>query len=362
MGNIFNYIAKYGNKTFDDMNFNEVDAAIFANLTYVDFVGIIENDNSETTLCVALEKFLMLKDLRKYGKNGVFNRDVIRMCRSIKDCLRYRNITIKNYVYILSQEEQFGALTLILPNKQKIIAYEGTDHNLVSWEEDFTMVYKYPVPADVDSIKYIKNNIGLFDKNVILLGHSKGGHLAMNAASFSPWYIRHKIGKVYNLDGPGFRLREVSSKKYKKMEKKLEYIIPYYSVIGLLLRHGKPAKVVKSDRKDLLSHSPFSWEVKGTKFVLEPLSTLSKNLSRSIIMWLEMHDDEQRERIVTDVFDCIKKSKINSISDVTKIRNIVSLVKNMDELDDETKVLVKNFVKYNIDYHFNNLRDDIEVN
>ena len=145
------------------------------------------------------------------------------------------------------------------------------------------------------------------------------------------------------------------------MERKLEYIIPHYSFFGLLLRHGNPAKVVKSSRRDIMAHSLFTWEVKGRGFVIEPLSTLSKNLSRSIIMWLEIHDDESREAIVKDIFDYIRKSKISYIGDVKKINNIITLMKNFDELDDDTKIFLKHFIKYNVNFHFDHLKDDIEI-
>ena len=62
MANIYSYISRYGNKTFDDVEFNEVDAAILCNIPYVDFVGILDNSGDETTISVALEKFLMMKD------------------------------------------------------------------------------------------------------------------------------------------------------------------------------------------------------------------------------------------------------------------------------------------------------------
>lgn len=361
MSNIFNYISKYGNKTLSELEFNEVDAAILSLVPYADFVGILDNSGVEVTMAEALEKFLMMKDLRKFGRAWVINKDIIRLCKSLKSSLRYRNIIVKNYVYILTQEEQFGALTFILPDKTKIIVYEGTDHNLVGWEEDFAMFYKYPVPSHVDSIKYIKKNVNIFDKKVIVIGHSKGGHLAMNAAAFSPWYVRMKIDKVYNFDGPGFRLKEVNSRKYRKMERKLEYIVPHYSFFGMLLRHNKNAKVIKSTRKDFMAHAIFTWEIKGNRFVLEPLSTLSKNLSRSTIMWLELHDDKSREHIVRDVFDYIKSAKISYITDITKIKNIITLLKHMDELDDDTKLWLRHFVKYNVDYHFNNRKDNIEI-
>ena len=193
MGNIFNYITKYADNTFDEMPFNEVDAVMLSAIAYVDFSKIVNNDNKEVEMGLALEKFINRTDIKKYSKKGFLNKDLFRMCKMIKDKIRYRNIMLKNYVYILTKEEQFGAITMILPDKTKIIAYEGPDHNLVSWEEDFAMFYKYPVPADVDAIKYAKENISLFDKKVILLGHSKGGHLAMTATAFSPWYIRMKI-------------------------------------------------------------------------------------------------------------------------------------------------------------------------
>ena len=268
---------------------------------------------------------------------------------------------VKNYVYILTQEEQFGALTFILPDNTKIIVYEGTDHNLVGWEEDFAMFYKYPVPSQIDSIKYLKNNVSIFDKKVILLGHSKGGHLAMNAAAFSPWYIRLKINKVYNFDGPGFRLKEINSRKYKMMERKLEYIVPHYSFFGMLLRHNKNAKVIKSSHKGFMAHAVFTWEVINDRFISEPLSTLCKNLSISTIMWLELHDDKSREHIVRDVFDYIKGAKVSYITDIAKIKNIITLLRNMDELDDDTRLWLKHFVKYNVDYHFNNRKDNIEI-
>ena len=81
MGNIYNYISRYGNKTFEDVEFNEVDAAILSNIPYVDFVGILDNSGDETTVSVALEKFLIMKDLRKYGKTGIFNKDIIGLVK-----------------------------------------------------------------------------------------------------------------------------------------------------------------------------------------------------------------------------------------------------------------------------------------
>lgn len=361
MGNIFNYITKYADNTFERMAFNEIDAVMFSALSYVNFNDIVGNDGVEVELGLALEKFLGTVDVRSFSKKGFLNKDLLRMCKMIKDKLRYRNIKIKNYVYILSDDEQFGAITLILSDGTKVISYEGTDYNLVSWEEDFAMFYKFPVPADKDAIKYIKKNINLLDKKVVLVGHSKGGRLAMTAAAFSPWYIRMKIDKIYNFDGPGYRFKELESRNYKFMERKLEYIVPDYSFFGMLLRHKKEPKVIKCDKKDIRAHSMFNWDIRGTKFAGGNLSIISRNLSRSIILWLEMHDDKSREAIVKDIFDYLKKSGISYIGDAVKIKYVLNLIKNSDELDDETKLLIKHFLKFNIRYHLDNREDNIEI-
>ena len=358
---LIEYVKQIGDYTFFEEKFNEIDAAVLSAVTYVDFNPVFKNDKIELPLGSALEIFLAKGDLKQFGKNGFIQKDIIKLVRIIKDKIRYRNITISNYVYDVTFDKQFSALTMKLPTKEKVIAYEGTDHNLVGWEEDFAMIYKFPVPADKDAIAYINRNVSLFDKDVIVLGHSKGGHLAMTAATFGNWYVKLKIKEVYNFDGPGFRYNEIESRKFKRMSKKLKYIVPNYSLFGLLLRHPENIRTVKSNRKDIIAHSVFTWEIEGNQFIDEPLSRISKNLDKSIVMWLEQHDDEQREKLVKDVFEYFKKSGVKNLMDVTKFKIIIALLKNLDDLDDSSKKLLNNFIKYNVEYHVHNRKDDILI-
>lgn len=359
--NLFEYIKKYGDFTFFDRPFNEVDSAILSAISYIDFNNIVSDTKNEMSLSNALEIFLSTKDLKKFVKLGFFQKDVLKMIRIVKDKIRYRNIMLSNFVYDVTFDKQFCAITMKLPTKEKIIVYEGTDHNLVGWEEDFAMVYKFPVPADIDAISYINKNVGLFDNNVIVIGHSKGGHLAMTAAMNAKWHVKLKIKKVYNFDGPGFRFAEINSNNFKHMQKKLEYIVPSYSVFGLLLRHPDVIRTIKSTRKDLFAHSVFTWEVKENHFLYEPLSRLSKNLDESIIMWLELHDDNERKKIVTDIFEYLRKSGVKTIMDITKFKVVLSLIKNLDDLDDSTKKILGHFVKYNVDYYVHNRKDETKI-
>ena len=43
--NVFNYVDKYGNKTFKEKSLNEIDKLIFALLSYVPYNGCVPNND-----------------------------------------------------------------------------------------------------------------------------------------------------------------------------------------------------------------------------------------------------------------------------------------------------------------------------
>ncbi len=359
MINILEYVKRNGDYTFYEKKFTEIDALIMSTIVYVDFTKVVKK--SEISLGDALELFLNKCDIKKFMKCGFFQRDIIKLVKIVKDKIRYRGIMLSDYVYEVNQNKQFGAITMKLPTKEKLIVFEGTDHNMSGWKEDFAMIYKFPVPADTDAIKYLNEHISFWDRNVYVIGHSKGGHLSMTAASFCKWYKKFAIKKVYNFDGPGFRYDEFYSKQFIKMSKRIEYIVPNYSLFGILLRHPDNLRVIKTNRKGIMAHSMFNWLIKDDSFILETLSRGSRNLSRSILMWLEQHDDIERKKMVTDVFKYFKKYEIVSVVDFTNIKKLVSLIKNLDDLDDDTKDFLKQFIEYNYQYHIANKKDDIII-
>jgi len=276
------------------------------------------------------------------------------MCKLLKDTIRFKEVLLYDYVYKISFDSQFSAITFKLPNKIIVVSYEGTDHNLSGWEEDFAMCYKFPVRCDIEAIKYLKNSIKFFTKEVIVTGHSKGGHLSIVSSMYMNPLFRNKIKKIYNFDGPGLRQKEINSVKYKRIASKIEHIVPNHSIVGLLLRHSDNIKSVKSIRKDLYAHSIFNWEVEEDSFIRENLSKLSINLDKSIIEWLDFHDDFERQNIITKIFEYLRKNGIVDITNLVKIRTLISLIKNRKEIDKETKEVLANFIKFNYDYHVNN--------
>lgn len=354
MENIFDYIEDNGNYLFEEKEFNSIDALILSTISYVEFNGIIENKRNYISLSDALEKFISDCDYKGFVSRGFVNKEVFKLARYLINKKRYKDIKCYYYVHNVTNDSQFSAITMKLNDGTIFVGFEGTDHNLVGWEEDFALSYTFPVPAHKDAIKYLNKVVSIFDKKVIVAGHSKGGHLAIVSSMYSNFLIRSKIKAIYNFDGPGLREEQIDTKKYRNIENKILHIVPNCSIFGLLLNHGENYYVVKSKSKDIYAHSVFTWFIQDSDFVYTELSEFSKKLEYSIKLWLEEHDDIEREKMVKEIFKLLKSLEINNFFEIFKMKNIFTLIKNSRTMDEGTKEMLKNFVVFNIDYMFDN--------
>lgn len=355
MANLFSYIEKYGNKTFEEKEFNELDNLVFSAIAYLEFNGIVSSTRKTISLHDAIESFLKRYTFSEYSKYGVAQTGAYKLSRKIKDTNRYKNLKLYHYVYIGTKEKQFSALCIKVKKDLTYVSFEGTDHLISGWREDFQMVYKFPVPAQVCAINYLNRSIHFCDEKVIVGGHSKGGNLAMVSSMYSNYFVNRKIIAIYNNDGPGLRKEQIESKKYKKIKDRLIHIIPNYSIFGLLLRHGDDYKIVKSIRRDIYAHSIFTWIIEDDKLVECKLSNISKSLDESIISWLDEHDDIQKKVVIDAIFDTFDKAGVTEFkNDFTKIKAFVKFLFKIKTIDASTRELIRNFILFNFKYVLNN--------
>ena len=165
--------------------------------------------------------------------------------------------------------------------------------------------------------------------------------------------INKKIKRIYSNDGPGLKKEQIESENYSKVRDRLIHIVPNYSYIGVLLRNDK-FKVIKSTRRDFMAHSISTWQTDGNSFKEASLSKISLNLRESIILWLDEHDDEQRRKMIETVFEALEKSGIKDTNDFFNIKKSFNIVKNIRNVDDETKELVMSLIQFNINYLIEN--------
>lgn len=339
---LYEYIDNYGEKTFKEKKFNEIDNLIFSLLIYLDLNDII-TDEINTIEKIAQELF---KKNEKTKTLSITKKDAYKCLKKISNTKRYKDIQVYNYIYIGTEDEQFSAATFKISKKQIYVSFEGTDNLISGWKEDFELAYKYKTLSQQHAIDYLNKTIKIFGPKIIVGGHSKGGNLAQVSAMEINFIKKLKITNIYNNDGPGLRKKEFESKKYKMIKKKLIHIIPYNSIFGILLRNDK-YKVVVSTKKAIQSHSMTTWMVYDDELSETNISQKSYELEKSVIEWLNNHDDSQRKKMIENVFNVFKKCEITDTRDLRKLRSIIKIIKEVRNIDKETKELVSSFINYN---------------
>jgi len=345
MDTIFDYVKKYGDYSFKEKEFNDCDNLVLCALFYLDFSKTSINKGI-CTLDVIGQELISNYDFKEISKKGMAQRNAYILFKLVMTKARYRKIVLSDYVYETSRTKQFGALTYKLNNNLSYICFEGTDELVSGWREDGELACKFPVESQISAIEYVNKHITLFGPKIIIGGHSKGGNLALISAMYTKPYKQFKIKKVYSNDGPGLRKKEFESKEYAKIKNKYIHIVPENSVVGVLLRNDKYT-VIKSSKKSIMSHNIHTWLLDDNKITNGTMTERSKRLEASILSWLDMHNDEERTKMITTLFWILEDAKITTIPSIRKIDSIIKIIQNINNIDKQTKELIKELIIYN---------------
>lgn len=340
MGTIDTYLKEYGKYTFLEEEFNEVDASILSLISYVNFSDIVPGiKQGKILLKDASKKYFENNTKKEIDSNLISVRNATYLLEKLATTKRYQNLYLYNYHYEVTFDMQFGAICIMLPNKNIYVSFEGTDSYVSGWKEDFMFSYMFPTNAQKEAVRYLNQVVGLFSPKIYVGGHSKGGNLAVVASMFCKSIARHKIKKVFNHDGPGLRKKEFESKEYKRISSKLVTYVPKSCLVGMLLRHSDKYIVVDSKNKNVMQHDATSWLVEGKKFKRCELSDFSKKIEKGVLNWLEKNDDKKREKIVNSLFTILKKAEIDDLNAFRKgkLSSMIKILKETRNLDKETK-------------------------
>ena len=327
------YAAHYANRSFRDFPFNEVDALLFAQISYYNF-RVFEDGISfgEIEKHPNVLKATALRNLIGNEDEKLFN--------IIIGSRRYRDVIVKWHVKETDYDkvQQFSATTFILPGKIAVIAFRGTDGTVVGWHEDMNMTYMFPIPGQSRAQMYINDVLSKLHHHdrVILTGHSKGGNLAIYAAVMADEKEQGKIKAAYNFDGPGFNDAFYGLDAYKNMSNKLHKFIPEQSSVGRMLMDEGGYKVIKSDSKYLMQHWAHNWQIEGHRFVyIDTPDFFSESIGYSTDSGLLNMTKDERKEAVTLMFDILNKTECVYMDDVVANKdNIMLLVKEYSALKD----------------------------
>ena len=347
MYTIIDYLNYYKDLDLAEATFNKIDDLLFAILVYLP-VEIFQNE-------ITLEEFYQLA--KKYQKEniGVMVPKAYELLEIINNSKRYRNLKITNFIKRRDSETQFGAATFILEDK-KIISFKGTDGSLIGWIENIRISYKYLTTTQQLAVSYLKDNIKEQDKAIYVTGHSKGGNLALVSAMELDDFLLKKIVAVDNFDGPGLRLEEYNSLKYKKVLKKLNNIVPSMSCVGILLNNSN-YQVVASNLFAFEQHYPTSWNVFGQVFVPNELAKSSVQLHESTTAGVENLNQEKIEYAFETLFTNLGKEYTKPVK--VTMEDIKNILKNMKNIDREVYSYIETILSAMISVSYKD--SDLEV-
>ena len=333
MLSIYDYIKYYGEYSFLDIPFNDVDNIIFSTLSYLPLEKI--DYHEEDKIDAILEK---LEKIDINNKTlGYKSVDILKLIYNTK---RYNEIKLTNFCNILDDKTQFSAISIVFLD-YLYVSFRGTDNSIVGWKEDFELCYNYPTIAQINAKEYLENISNKYEK-IIVGGHSKGGNLAVASVIGVSDLVQEKVLKVYNNDGPGFLDSEVNSLSFSKVLNKIVTIIPEESSVGIIMKNPN-IKVIKSSKTKIGQHDLTSWECFGSILIPGSLSNISIMSQNKIISWINSTTTLDRKRVVESFFEILKRSNIKEFRELKNVNiyQLQSMIKEANSIskDDEKMIL-----------------------
>lgn len=357
MHSIIDYIKKYGDFTVTQVPLNEVDSLILCQLSYLKYDGIIPGVNSKLPF-MTLPEIAESDDFDNIFEDRRFEDNNRKLFTEAANSRRFSSMLLGNYVSMTDTdwELQFSAMTFTFEDGSFYLAYRGTDETFVGWKEDFNMALITPVPAQEKAMQYL-NLIGEMSHGSFYVGgHSKGGNLAVYAASTCLSSVRDRIITIYNHDGPGFKKGTVTETEgFKMIFGKIRKFMPHSSIVGMIMASEEQAEIIECRSFGILQHDPFNWVVDGDSF--RRVDGLYKHVSvqdESVNKWIDEMSDDDRKIFVDELFKVLSANGATTLIDIMDDfrSNSAAMKKAFDEIEPQNRNAIKRI--------FNNLQDALQ--
>ena len=322
MSDIFDYLKWRGDLSFSAAPLCEVDALIFAELSYIRLGGIVSarTRGQGISLKNAARRYFDSYRGKEISLGKLFPDSILKLLRVAADTKRFSEVRVLGYRDVLDETRgvQFSALTFLLDDGTYCVAFRGTDDSILGWKENFRMSFCREIPSQTHALRYLKrvakNNAGA---SLVVCGHSKGGNLAVWAAVHAEKEVRDAVKAVYNFDGPGF-LRDVkSSEGYRDIEKRINTIVPERSIVGMFFYDGARYRTVKSSAKGLYQHDAMSWLTEPRGFTpAVDIDPEYKKVNKKLSRWMANMSDAERKAVVESLFGLLYSTKATTLTEL----------------------------------------------
>ena len=342
MSNVLDYINFRRDITFKQDPFNDVDAMILSILVYLNI------DQKMINKKININEVIKLYQSQNQ-KNTYFN-DVEDVAEAILNTKRFENIIITNYEVINNEEKliQFAAMTFKIKGVATIVAFRGTDSSVLGWKENLKLFYQENFDSDQYASNYLDLEISkiklynIFNKEkCMVIGHSKGGHLAIASSYLSKF--SSKIDRVINFDGPGFLEHFYLQVSNQEIESKITNYMPTDSIFGRMFIHHSSQQIVQSDQKGLEQHNLCHWKIDLNHFKQAKKFDQSSHKIQSLLeKIIYRHSYENRKIGIEMIISILNKIEVHEVSDFQKLNfnDLITIIKEMSSISKEQRKFI----------------------
>lgn len=180
------------------------------------------------------------------------------------------------------------------------------------------MAFQYPVPAQRSASAYLDMVARLWEGPIILVGHSKGGNLAIYAAMNADPKVAQAHSACLFTGWPRFPAGDCDQPRLPHHpaegdENRAEFVDcgHDFSRPRSLPQWSLPIRMASC------SIPAFTWLLDGDQFITEPdLSSSSQLFNEELNHWIATLTPEQRERAVDALFTVLHANGATSFSEV----------------------------------------------
>lgn len=340
MPNLFDYLDWRGDIPITADGFNDADRILLAQLTYIDFSGVIpENSPQPVTIGTLCQR--VLDDKSENAGERFHLQSDRQLAERLVDVPRFSALPVVYYDEKNDKKttEQFAAMTILLPDRTAACLFRGTDWSLVGWKEDLNMALSDELPAQLHAVEYLNRLSAKFRGMIRVLGHSKGGNLAIYAAAFMNDPAR--LLEAVSLDGPGYTDRVLRSAGYRAIEPRIRTMIPYSSLVGVIFAHTGKYTIVASSAPKLMQHDLYSWQIMGSSpIVMNARDEASRLAEGALNDWISGLSIEQREQFIDGVWSIFDSIGVTDLTDLLDGKNTIAIIRALSKIDDATRGVI----------------------
>ncbi len=369
MKNMLDYIKGFGHVSFEERAFSEIDALVLTELEYLPLEKVVPSDENG-------ENFVTIKEIAEYmqeHKQELFDENPMMITEErhevsqvIADAPRFQSLKFFGVVSVWDKDttKQFAAVTVEVEPSVRLVVFRGTDETLIGWKEDFLMTYSPLVAAQTDAKEYLAKQASLWDGDLMISGHSKGGNLAIYAAATQEEDVQLRIVDIFCFDSPGLYRSVLETKGYQNIVPLVMRYIPQDSLVGLMLESEVPYVIVKSNATGAMQHSAMTWEIEDGQFIkMEKLTKNSQLNDQTFKKWTESVSDEELELFWNVFFELLFSVGIDTVNDLYGqfMHYVQEFLKAAGDMDEEKRELLTRIALLLVSTRFEVWKDSLDM-